>query len=296
MAKTRVVSYSELDTYRQCRLKHQLAYVERWQPDEVAAALSRGKLFHEVLENHYQGLQATMGSKGKTDPEVYREDYQPTINALLADTQSGSQTEEQELVEWIFDGYRDLYGLDKDWEILAVELAVEEWLPTPKGTRSSFRMKGKVDLLVKDHSTGGGLWVVDHKTCRNLPKSEKDIDLDDQMAIYIKLLRMGGLDIRGAIMNFCRTQKLVRPMDPEERFRRMHTARTDIELDNIIREVYDTFREAYRPREGDPPRSPNPDTCRWRCPFTEACLAGRKGGDTREILSETGYHQDFTRH
>lgn len=278
MAKTKVVSYSELDTYRQCRLKHQLAYVERWQPDDVAPALSRGKLFHKVMERHYNN---------RPDAE---------IRGLLNDTQAGTQTDEQGLVEWIYDGYRDLYGTDPQWEIQGVELAVEEWLPTPKGTRSSFRMKGKVDLLVRDNSTGGGLWVVDHKTCRNLPKSDKDIDLDDQMAIYVKLLRMGGLDVRGAIMNFCRTQKLVRPMDPEERFKRMYTARTDVELDNIIREVYDTFREAYRPREGDPPRSPNPDTCRWRCPFTEACLAGRKGGDTRGILSETGYHQDFTRH
>ena len=278
MATTKVVSYSELDTYRQCRYKHELAYRQRWQPDETAAALSRGKLFHEVLERHYQGLP------------------QDEIRGLLSDPQSGAQTEEQELVEWIYDGYRTLYGADPDWEIQAVELAVEEWLPTPKGNRSSFRMKGKVDLLVRDNSAGGGLWVVDHKTCRNLPKSDKDIDLDDQMAIYIKLLRMRGLDVRGAIMNFCRTQKLVRAMTDDERFKRMHTARTDVELDVIIGEVYDTFREAYRPRDGMPPRSPNTDTCRWRCPFTEPCLSARKGGDIQILLGETGFHQDFTRH
>jgi hypothetical protein len=46
---THTVSYSELDAIRQCRLKAHLAYKERWQPETISAALTRGKLFHAVM-------------------------------------------------------------------------------------------------------------------------------------------------------------------------------------------------------------------------------------------------------
>lgn len=305
---TKTVSFSELDSYRQCRLKHHLSYRERWQPEDESPALSRGKLFHAVMEEHYKALKNKKGIKGALN----------AINDanLLYDPKSGQSTEEQELVNWIYEGYVQNYGIDDDWKIIDTEFKIEAWLPTAKGTRSTFKLKGTIDLLVQDMSSGGGLWVVDHKTCRNLPKS-RDIDLDDQMALYIYLLRRKGLDVRGAIYNACRSQKLkTREMGMDERFSRILSVRTDVELENIAAEVLETFREAYRPRRPDkrekqlttmnsgneqinenlPPRSPDPDRCGWRCPFTEACLMGRKGTDIRKVLGETGYVQNFERH
>lgn len=293
MAKTRLVSYSELDSYRQCRLKHQLAYNERWKPAEEAAALSRGRLFHEVMELHY----AVLRDAQKEGVQLTLDYLQSRIDGsgLLHDLLTGEETEEQQLVRWIYDGYKDTYIFDGEWEIVDVEMALEAWLPMPSGNRSSFRLKGKVDLLVRDMSAGGALWIVDHKTCRNLPK-QKDLDLEDQMALYIFLLRQQGHDIRGAIYNNCRTQKLKREMTPDERFSRALTVRTDKELVNIATEVYETFLEAYKPRKGDAPRSPDSERCGWRCPFTEPCLAGRKGSDMRGMLGDTGFIQDHTRH
>lgn len=293
MAKTRVVSYSELDSYRQCRLKHQLGYVERWKPGEEAAALSRGRLFHEVLELHYRILMEAQQEGVRVTLDYIQERMDDS--GLLYDLMTGDETEEQQLVRWIYEGYRDTYILDDDWKIAGVEVPLEAWLPTASGTRSSFRLKGKVDLVVRDMTAGGSLWIVDHKTCRNLPK-QKDLDLEDQMALYIYLLRQQGHDIRGAIYNNCRTQKLKRAMTPDERFSRPLTVRTEKEVANVAVEVYETFLEAYRPRKGDAPRSPDSERCGWRCPFTEPCLAGRKGGDMRGMLEDTGFVQDFTRH
>jgi hypothetical protein len=92
-------------------------------------------------------------------------------------------------------------------------------------------------------------------------------------------------------------------MTLDERFKREYTVRTDTELETMAAEALATFQNAYRGAQKGgtiggtlPPRSPNPDTCGWRCPFTESCLMSRKGRDIRELLQETGYKQDHEKH
>lgn len=283
MSRTHVVSFSELDTYRQCRHKHQLAYRERWETEQTAPALSRGTLFHEVMEAHYRALRAGGVGLAPDHPSPIHSALQ-----VLVDTTNV----EAELVEWIYRGYVEHYGFDAEWEIIDVERKIEAWLPTDRGTRSAIRLKGKIDLIVR---VKGELWVVDHKTCKNLPRG-RETDLDDQMALYVYLLRRQGLPVRGAIMNYCRTEKLkTRAMGADERFARILTFRPDRELETIAREARELMAEAYR-RKGEAPRSPNPDTCRWRCPYLEACLYGRKGGNEQQFLAETGFAQRYERH
>ena len=300
------VSYSELDTIRQCRLKHHLAYKERWRSSgDTPPALSRGSLFHKIMEAHYLMLRSR-----------YR--TQTAIDELIDPLSYLADDDESELVRWMYDGYRDVYGDDTSWEILAVELRVERWLLTDAGRLSRFKLKGIIDLLVRDNSAGGGLWIIDHKTCRTLPK-DKDFDLDDQFGLYTYLLRRpntiqglelapglaredGSLDIRGVIHNAVRTERLKREMQPSERFARTLTTRTDTELKIIASEALDTFEEGYREgpsstlRGGLPPRSPNPDTCKWRCGYTEPCLSSRKGQDIHGLLEDYGYVVDPLRH
>lgn len=284
--KTRIVSFSELDAYRQCRLKWWLAWQQRWRGDE-SPALSRGKLFHAVMELHYRTLQAG-GDVAEAAAAIRAAE-------LLADSVSGEVTDEQALVAWIYEGYCEQYANDAaDWEVLAVEQRFEEWLPTETGNRSSFKLKGRIDLMVKDRTMDGSLWLVDHKTARVLPAG-RDIDFDDQMGLYIYLLRRRGYPVRGAIYNVCRSHRLKREMEPQERWVRRLTVRTDRELETMVSEVLNTFREAYRWRES-PPRSPDPDRCGWRCPFTEPCLGGRKGIPIEGLLRDHGFEVDEGRH
>lgn len=291
MAQTKVVSYSELDAARQCRFKHHLAYRERWRGQETKQTLSRGKMFHEVMEAHYRVLAA-----GGDLQDAW--DYIKTTG-LLFDLKTAQADEDQERVLWMYHGYIENYGLEERWEILAVEVRHELWLPTETGHRSSFKMKGTIDLLVKDNKMGG-IWGVDHKTGKNLPK-EKELDLDDQFGIYTWLLQRSGLPIRGFIHNAVRSEKLkTREMQPSERFLRRPTVRQDVEMKTMVQEVLDTFRSVYRPTGREfPPRSPDtssPSRCGWRCDFTEPCLASRKGRDVREALAEFGFIIDETRH
>lgn len=289
---TKVVSYSEIDAYRQCRLKHQLSYLERWQSDTTAPALSRGTLFHSVMEAHYGKLRQLRSEFPDEERAEWAEDLFLAVAPLLHEEGTGAQTDEQELVQWIYQGYVDLYGTDEDWEIVGIEVPLEEWLPNENGNRTSFKLAGTVDLIVRDGSAGGGLWIVDHKTCKNLPK-DLELDLDDQAALYMYLLRRHGMNIRGHIRNAIRSERLkTREMDWRERFARPITARLDAELETIALEAYRTMKEAYKPLHGqDRPRSPDTDLCRWKCNFTAACLAGRKGYDWRQFLEDAGFEQ-----
>lgn len=200
------------------------------------------------------------------------------------------------LIEWMYQGYIETYGLDEKWQIIAVEHGPVIPLFTERGTRSTFRLKLKIDLIVKDLSMRHPkLWGVDHKSGRDLPK-DKELDIDDQFGLYSWAMRQIGRPVFGFIHNAARTQRNVsKPQPLDERFHRTMLTRTDRELDNIALEAYQTAREMYGPlNKGQ--RAPDSDRCRWRCDFTEACMHGRKGLDEKQYLIDKGYTQQFERH
>jgi hypothetical protein len=276
--RLRHVSYSELSTYRQCPHKHKLAYLDRWTPPEVGAALTRGKLFHEVLAEHYGALR-----DGR-------------INEAPVVIESIQDDETRELIRWMYDGYNLHYGEDPEWMIKDVEKTDEVWLPTEDGKRSTYRLKMIIDLLIRDDR--GRLWLVDHKTGADFPK-ETGLDLDDQFSLYAwgqNQLRDGGAKrdtIYGVIYNAIRTRRNKGPMSPEDRFKRIPMYRTAEQLHNT---AVDAWRTTRRMRSAEwAERTTNSDTCLWRCSFTEACLWGRKGGDEEEFLTAAGFTQDRDR-
>lgn len=289
---THLVSFSELDAFRQCPHKHQLSYKERWQGSSTSPALRRGTLWHAVLETHYRYLLECQHPDVTYDPNELLARVRPFFYPEV-----GDPTEDQELIHWMYLGHIDHYGTDPNWKILAVEHNAQVWLPTLKGTRSSFKLKIKIDLVVLDRRTGG-LWVVDHKSGKDLP-TEKMLDIDDQFGLYTWGLRQLGKQVMGSLHSAARTQRnkdqTKHPQALEDRFRRTRLFRTDVELDRIAQEAYLTFRRAYAIK-GEAERAPNSDTCRWRCDYTEQCLGGRKGMDERQFLIDSGFIQDFTRH
>jgi hypothetical protein len=213
-----------------------------------------------------------------------------------------NQTEEQALVAWMYDGYVEMWGTDEEWEIVAVEYANEFWLPTPKGGRSPYKVKVKIDLIVRSKQTRK-LWIVDHKSCKDLP-TDKMLELDDQFGLYTWGLQQLGKKVVGSIHNACRTFRYKDPKAPyplDARFKRTMLYRTDEELNTVAIEAYKTARRAWgQTKEGEAERTPNSDTCRWRCDFTESCLGARKDRDQagylKNSLSLGGFKQDFERH
>lgn len=293
------VSFSELDTIRQCGFKWSLAYGERWQTPTVSAALSRGTLFHAVLEEHYKAIQT--GEPTKIDVQMCAAKL-----AVEKPIEAAAFRDEIPLIQWMYDGYIECYEQeDQEWEIVSTELKVEEPLGIGRRSGLEFVLKGRIDLIVKDIGASGvgqkndGVWILDHKTCSDLPKG-KDVDFDDQMAIYAWLLRQKGWKVYGIIYNACRTKKLKTKESPlDERFSRVLTVRGQSELDEIAREALDTVDGVYADMletRKRPPRSPNSDTCRWKCGYKEACLISRKGRPVKEVLNEMGFEKNPERH
>jgi len=287
VAKTQVVSFSELDSLRQCPHKHQLQYIERWQEPRVGPALITGTAWHSIMEIHYRAIQLV--NQGRLEMEFLPGKIGPEVEELLA----GEEPERAELLRWMYEGHLQRWGYDTQWEVVAVEHAAEVYLPTDRGGRSRFKLKLKLDLAVMWDRK---LWIVDHKSGKNLP-TDKELDIDDQFGLYTWAMRQLGKPVFGSIHSANRTQRNKKPMELTERLGRRMLYRTDAELDTIAVEAYRTFKTAY-PASGVAPRSPNSDTCRWRCSFTEPCLQARKtkGTKTSDLLPSFGFAQDFTRH
>lgn len=295
-----VVSYSELDTFRQCPLKHKLAYVERWTPREVSKPLSRGSGWHSMSEAHYLVLKEVQDEAHelhhwRKDPEAEQEvRLRCETAAAVAMRETGLAEEELDLLWWMYQGYVKMWGLDPAWLILAVEHAAEVPLREPSGRKSRFRIKVKIDLVIRRlDMVGTPIAIVDHKSGSRFP-SGKELDIDDQFGIYEGLMRDIGKPVFQSIHNFARTQRNKGPMALEDRFLRSPMIREQAELDEILADALRAAKASRRKEE--PYSSPNPDSCGWRCDFLQPHLAARKGGDLRSILKGMGFRQDFERH
>lgn len=304
-----IVSFSEMDCGRQCPHKHDLAYVERWtKPKDETTAAGRGTLWHKIMDTHYTSLRAGVAPLPHVD-EWFKETYK-----------AGKDSDTLELLRWMYTGYVEKWGHDDEWEVLVIEHKAQVPLRLPSGRRSGFTLKMIIDLVVRDRRTGK-VWIVDHKSHANLPKS-RELELDDQFGLYTWGLRQLGHKVFGSVYNTARTQRnkgdypeVVAQWDalkatgakpgtkrPEaqtldQRFDRYLMSRTDAELDVVAAEALATVRRLYNknlPKE----RHTNSDTCKWKCDYTEACLLGRKTNADRErqFLVDLGFVQDFRRH
>jgi len=297
--ENKVVSYSELDTYRQCPLKHLWAYKERWKrPVAEGSALAKGSLWHLVLETHY----LTLMDGGTLDQAI--ESVQPH----LSDQASGLQTPDQELIQWMYEGYIERYGDDKEWEILAVEYPFVINLADPDGNPSPYDIKGKIDLVVRNR-LNGSIWVVDHKSGSQLPDT-MDLEIDDQFGLYVWALNQPGHDHwrpSGAIHSATRTTRnqadhpgytgKSKPQTLDQRHRRTYLNRSQTELQSIALDAWAVAANAY-PTSDDRPlySAPDPRQCGWKCDYKEVHLLARKGKDAHTTLRDYGFEQDFTRH
>lgn len=303
-----VVSYSELDTFRQCPLKHHLLYGQRWRkPSNEGSALSRGTLWHAVLETHYRRIQAAQLECGTPLPEhVWSgvlEDAVAATSVLLFD-QGGGQTEEQELVSWMYRGYVEEYGVDPNWEILEVEDWFGVLLGIDEDTGRKVFLKGRIDLLVRDVQLGT-TWVVDHKSGANLP-SQLDLQLDDQFGLYQGAY--ASHYVSGTIHNATRTTRnladkpgytgRLKPQSAAQLLRRTFLTRGVEELDNIRQDALNAAISAYPGPARVPARysAPSPQTCGWRCSARDAHLAMRGGVPEAVAMADQGFAQNFTRH
>lgn len=271
-----VISFSEIDAFRQCPFKHHLAYQQRWNAAEDKPHLALGTAWHEILEEHYNPAGR---DQAKIDRLLgYREEL---------------VTPRQELLQWMYEGYVERWTAeDKAWHFEQCEFKAFCPLPNPHGGPSRFMLKVKIDIVATQR---GRRWLWDHKTGKSMPHS-KDLDFDDQFGLYTWLMRELGYKVSGSLHNFARTQRNKGAMEMDQRFSRIVMTRTDRELDQIAREAYLTAERMWPETPGPiPERNPDSERCKWRCDYTEACLTGRKGGRAEDMLKAHGFRQSMFR-
>lgn len=249
-------TYSELDTFGQCALKHFLSYQGGWRkPQPAGSSLSRGSAWHRVMEQHYLHIRDGVG------------DAQAVIDEIEDEA-------DRELISWMRDGYVELYGEDEaDWEILEVEK--EYVMPLS----DDLDLLGRIDLLVRD-KRNKKIYICDHKSRRNF-SSRADIELDDQFALYTWLLRQAGVPVFGFIRSDARTQRNKGPMKLDQRFQRESVYYTDKYLESVAAEKLQVVKAM---QSGIVYASVSPDLCSWRCDFKEAHMTARAIGKPVDLV------------
>lgn len=314
------VSFSELDTFRQCFMKHELAYGQRWSKEQTDnGALGLGTLWHRVLECHYLTIKSAQVSDGdgRTVWNVSKEDLligvQEAVNTLLAEMRDDEKRDPEvlKILKWMYLGHLEAYGLDEEYDIVAVESTAVLTLKNADGSNSWVRLKVKLDLILRD--SDGRYWVLDHKSAASIGRDDKDLDWDDQFGLYIAAMRKQGIRIMGAIHSAAVKKPnkgdFIKPGDPEykasmkestleSRFKRTRLNRTEPECDSILGDALADTKLAYS-EANHKRRHTNPDTCKWRCDFKEACIFGRRtnnDGNVLLTLQRTGFMQEPIRH
>lgn len=300
-----IVSYSELDTFRQCPLKHHLGYVMRWtKPPKPDSALAKGSLYHMVMEVHYKAIKEEQDRVNKAgriplDQEKPLLDhiYNDLVRPILWDPIRGEfYSDVHDLIDWMYRGYVENYGVDRGLRIVAIEHQIVTPLRDERGRKTRYHLKAKIDWLARDRTTGG-LWVIDHKSGQNLP-TQMDLEIDDQFGLYTWAMREVGRPVLGSIHSANRTQRNKSFMPLDTRMSRTYLNRSEQEITNIALDAYFTARAAHPPKGQQPARysSPDPRSCGWKCDFKEPHLLMRKGRKPQEVMTEYGFRIDRTRH
>lgn len=212
------VSFSELDAFWSCPLKHRLGYKERWNSDDSRPALDRGTVWHAMLQTHYE--------LGRQDvPLAERLPY-----VLKCMASGGLDDEQNDLLEWMYAGYAEHFGRDPEHEILATEINRTIPLPDPDNpTRPGpYALKVKIDNVSRNVRTGQ-LWAWDHKTGSQFT-DVKRLEWRPQFPLYMWALRAAKLDLWGFVVNHARTTRNKGPMTMDQRFRRNYLLYTDRQL------------------------------------------------------------------
>lgn len=313
-----LLTISRLRTWRDCKRKHRLVYLDGWRPRREDESISFGRLVHEGLERWW------------TAPADQR------LIAALARIRGRAQDLHQEAaVQELLRAYDRRWALAMEaYEVLAVEATFTAPLINPETGAASrtFNLAGKVDAVVRERATGRVL-LVEHKTTSEA--------IDDPTATYWRRLAMDGqvshyfvgAESLGFQVEGCLYDVLLRPrmkplkatppesrkftkdgrlyaaqretdespdeyaarlradMDaaPEKYFQRREVPRTEDDLRDYL---FDAWAEARTLREselaGRAPRSPEACFRFGVCPFFEHCANGLRLEDAPDQFEQVG--------
>ncbi|MBN8605105.1 MAG: PD-(D/E)XK nuclease family protein [Planctomycetes bacterium] len=186
-----LLTYSALNTFRNCPRKYKNRYLDNLRPRERAEALSFGSAIHTAIELWYRSSEA--------------ESRLRDVLAYIDDAFENRVVDSNQMVQWhlataMIRGYAERYATE-EFEVVEVEKEFVGEIRNPDTGRQSqtFRIAGKVDGIVRCHD---GLYLLEHKTASSVDASYLDkLWTDTQIALYCYYLRELGYPIVGVIYN-----------------------------------------------------------------------------------------------
>lgn len=186
-----LLTYSALNTFRNCPRKYKNRYLDNLRPRERPEALSFGSVIHTAIELWYRSSNT--------------ESRLRDVLAYIDDAFENRVVDSNQMVQWhlataMIRGYAERYATE-DFEVVEVEKEFVGEIRNPDTGRQSqtFRIAGKVDGIVRCHD---GLYLLEHKTASTVDASYLDkLWTDTQIALYCFYLRELGYPIVGVIYN-----------------------------------------------------------------------------------------------
>jgi RecB family exonuclease len=186
-----LLTYSALNTFRNCPRKYKNRYLDNLRPRERPEALSFGGVIHTAIELWYRSQNA---ESRLNDVLMYIND---AFENRIVDAHQMTQWH---LATAMIRGYADRYATE-EFEVVEVEKEFVGEIRNPDTGRQSqtFRIAGKVDGIVRCHD---GLYLLEHKTAPSVDANYLDkLWTDTQIALYCYYLRELGYPIVGVIYN-----------------------------------------------------------------------------------------------
>lgn len=216
IAERSVLTYSALNTFRNCPRKYQLRYVEHLRRPGRPDALAFGSVIHGALERWYRGPvddpHCLLSVLDYIDSEYPLRDADP------------DQKHRWHLARAMFEGYAARYP-DEPFEVVEVEKEFTAEIRNPETGRTSqtFVMAGKVDGVVR---CDGDLYLLEHKTASCITGDYLDrLWTDTQIALYTHYMREQGYPIVGVIYNVLLKTRLKQRMgETPQEFETRHAA------------------------------------------------------------------------
>lgn len=277
---TRLISNSEVQTFKACRRKWWLAYHRALtaRREEFSGIRDIGTRLHLALSRYY-----TPGYTDSVNPLVAHEQIAADdLAAYLANAEAhgylpdtAALLKDFELERIMLEGYLEWLaetGADEDLEIIASEQYLEAEI------KLGVKIIGKLDARTRSRTTGRRKFI-DHKSVAVFVNSQL-LRQNEQFLHYELLESLSGASERcdGAFYNQLRRIKRTAKATPPF-YKREVVTHNQHELDSFKKRLTGTIREIELTEERlergiDPlylvPPTPTAD-CSWKCPFVKVC-------------------------
>jgi RecB family exonuclease len=208
-----VLTFSALNTFRNCPRKYKHRYVDHLQPREKPENLSFGSVIHGALDRWYRlaGDENRMWNVlDFIDTQFPQRDSDPV------------QKDRWHRARAMLVGYASRYPTE-EFEIVEIEKVFHGEIRNPDTSRPSqtFVMAGKADGIVR---LDGELYLLEHKTAGSIDANYLDkLWTDTQIALYSYYLHQVGYRIVGVIYNvLLKTRIKQREGETQEEYEARH--------------------------------------------------------------------------